>query len=60
MAVCSYCDKTIEKGTGKIVVQKTGKLSYYCSRKCEKNAVKLKRDPRKFKWTGKREKQVKQ
>lgn len=58
MTVCSYCDKQIEKGTGKMIIQRTGKISWFCSKKCEKNMNKLKRDPRKFKWTGKREKKV--
>ncbi len=47
---CSFCSTQIEKGTGKMFVQSTGKIFYYCSRKCEKNQQKLKRDPRNFKW----------
>ena len=39
-------------------VQKTGKIMWFCSKKCEKNTMKLKRDPRKFKWTGKHEKKM--
>ncbi|MBI4018537.1 MAG: 50S ribosomal protein L24e [Candidatus Aenigmarchaeota archaeon] len=50
MAKCSFCSSEIEKGTGKMLVQSTGKISWYCSHRCEKNAVKLGRDPRKFKW----------
>ena len=51
MAKCSFCSKEIEKGTGKIYVYKTGKILNFCSMKCEKNALKLKRKPIKFKWT---------
>ncbi|MDD5086250.1 MAG: 50S ribosomal protein L24e [Candidatus Nanoarchaeia archaeon] len=51
MVKCSFCKETIEKGTGKIYVLKTGKLLYFCSSKCEKNMLKLKRKPRTTKWT---------
>jgi len=47
---CSFCSSVIEKGTGKIVVEKNGKVFSFCSTKCEKNLLKLGRDPRKFKW----------
>lgn len=50
MAKCSFCSHVIETGTGKMVVQKTGKINYFCSGKCEKNLFKLRRDPRDFKW----------
>jgi len=49
--MCSFCKQNIKKGTGKIYVQKTGKLLYFCSSKCEKNMLKLKRKPRTTKWT---------
>ncbi len=51
MAKCTFCGKNIEKGTGKLFVFKTGKTNWFCSLKCEKNALKLKRKPSKFKWT---------
>ena len=51
MANCSFCGKRIEKGTGKIYVLKTGKISYFCSSKCEKNQLKLKRKSRNLKLT---------
>ena len=47
-----YCNNEIERGTGKIFVEKSGKALYFCSMKCEKNLLKLKRKPRKTKWTG--------
>ena len=50
MAKCSFCSVVIEAGTGKMVVQKTGKINWFCSKKCEKNLLKLHRDPRDFKW----------
>lgn len=50
MANCSFCSGRMEQGTGKMVVMKTGKILWFCSLKCEKNMLKLGRDPRKFKW----------
>ncbi|KYK30891.1 MAG: 50S ribosomal protein L24e [Theionarchaea archaeon] len=47
---CNFCEKDIEKGTGKMYVRKDGSVLYFCSSKCEKNMVKLRRKPRKFKW----------
>ena len=47
---CSFCSTNIEKGTGKMFIHSGGKISYYCSNKCEKNQQKLGRDPRNFKW----------
>jgi large subunit ribosomal protein L24e len=49
---CSFCSTEIEKGTGKIYVKKDGKMFYFCSSKCEKNLLKLKRKPRTTTWTG--------
>ena len=51
MSECSFCGHTIEKGTGKIFVLKSGKVFNFCSTKCEKNLMKLKRTPRLIKWT---------
>lgn len=48
---CSFCGKNIEKGTGKMYVKSSGKIIYFCSTKCEKNLLKLKRKPRKIRWT---------
>ncbi|MBU0757229.1 MAG: TRASH domain-containing protein [Nanoarchaeota archaeon] len=51
MAVCSFCGKEIEQGTGKMFVKKDAKVFYFCSNKCEKNQIKLKRKPRETRWT---------
>jgi large subunit ribosomal protein L24e len=48
---CSFCGNEIEPGTGKIFVKRDGKVLYFCSRKCEKNMLKLGRSPRRLKWT---------
>ena len=51
MAKCTFCGNTIEKGTGMMHVLTEGKVLYFCSSKCRKNMLKLKRAPRYFKWT---------
>ncbi len=48
---CAFCGYDIALGTGKSLVSRTGKLIGFCSRKCEKNLLKLGRLPRDFKWT---------
>jgi len=48
---CTFCGTNIETGTGKMYVKKDGKIYYFCSSKCEKNLLKLKRKPRNIKWT---------
>jgi large subunit ribosomal protein L24e len=51
MAKCSFCGNPIERGTGKMFVEKDGRILYFCSTKCEKNQFKLGRKARKLKWT---------
>jgi large subunit ribosomal protein L24e len=51
MARCDFCKNVIEKGTGKMFVKKDGKVLDFCSTKCEKNFIKLRRNPRTTKWT---------
>lgn len=48
---CSFCGEVIKEGTGKIFVHKSGKASFFCSMKCEKNLLKLKRKPLRVGWT---------
>lgn len=43
---CSFCGTDIPFGTGKMYVKKDGKVLYFCSRSCEKNLLKLRRNPR--------------
>lgn len=50
MPKCSFCSKNVDPGTGKILIQNGGKIMHFCSSKCEKNKIKLGRDPRNFKW----------
>lgn len=51
MAKCTFCGINIEKGTGKMYVKTDGKIFYFCSRKCQKNMLELKRKPRTTTWT---------
>ena len=51
MARCSFCGTSIKKGTGKMFVKTDGKILNFCSSKCEKNLLKLRRKPRDIKWT---------
>lgn len=51
MSICTFCGNEIEKGTGKMYVKKDGKIFYFCSHKCEKNLLKLKRKPIQTKWS---------
>ena len=51
MPDCSFCDSEIKKGTGLIYTKKDGTVFYYCSSKCRKNALNLKREGRRQAWT---------
>jgi len=51
MARCSFCGILIEKGTGLMFVKTDGHVFNFCSRKCEKNLLKLGRKPRTTRWT---------
>jgi len=51
MPKCSFCNQQIKIGTGKIYVRKDGRTYNFCSMKCEKNLIQLKRKPVNFKWT---------
>ena len=48
---CSFCGKEIEKGKGIMYVKANGTVYMFCSSKCKENMLKLKRKPRKVKWT---------
>lgn len=51
MPKCTFCGKQIERGTGKMFVYTSGKIANFCSNKCEKHQLKLKRKPLKMRWT---------
>jgi len=50
---CSFCNRSVSKGSGTIFAKNDGTVMWFCSAKCKKNALVLKRDPRKLKWTKK-------
>ena len=56
---CAFCGREIEKGTGTIYSTKEGAILGFCSSKCEKNLLKLKRKPQRVKWTTKAQKEKK-
>ena len=51
MPRCSFCGENIAAGTGMCFVKKEGKILNFCSSKCRKNLLKLKRNPIHVKWT---------
>ncbi|HDJ51347.1 MAG TPA: 50S ribosomal protein L24e [Thermoprotei archaeon] len=51
--ICAFCGRPIKPGTGKMYVKNDGTIYYFCSSKCQKNMLELRRDPRKLKWTKK-------
>ncbi len=51
MAKCSFCGNAIKPGTGLLFVKKEGTAFFFCSRKCEKNMIKLGRSGVKTRWT---------
>ncbi|MBW2975846.1 50S ribosomal protein L24e [Candidatus Woesearchaeota archaeon] len=51
MPKCTFCGIVMPKGTGKIFVQKDAKILYFCSSKCEKNMLKLRRKPITTRWS---------
>ena len=50
---CSFCYREIEPGTGKMFVKKDGTVLHFCTNKCYKNMIELKRVPRTTEWTDK-------
>jgi len=47
---CSFCGREIPPGTGIVYVKRDGTVYRFCSSKCRKSMMVLRRDPRKFKW----------
>ena len=50
---CSFCYREIEPGTVKMFVKKDGTVLNFCTNKCYKNMIELKRVPRTTAWTEK-------
>lgn len=51
MVKCIFCGKEENSFMGVHLIKNDGTVSYFCSSKCRKNALKLGRDKRKLKWT---------
>jgi len=51
LKTCSFCGGSVNLGEGTLLVRNDGSINWYCSSKCRKNSISLKRDPRRFKWT---------
>ncbi|MDD4983742.1 MAG: 50S ribosomal protein L24e [Candidatus ainarchaeum sp.] len=47
---CSFCSKEIKEGNGVEYVKNDGTIFFFCSSKCQKNKLKLKRNPNKVRW----------
>ncbi len=50
---CNFCNRKIKPATGTMLIKNDGSILYFCSDKCRKNMLKLRRDARKLKWTEK-------
>jgi len=48
---CSFCGKEFLHSSGLMYVRNDGVILRFCSSKCRKASLELRRDPRKFKWT---------
>jgi large subunit ribosomal protein L24e len=51
MRVCSFCGREIEPGTGSMYVKKDGTVMLFCTNKCSKNMIDMRRVPRRVTWT---------
>ena len=51
MAKCTFCGKEIEIGTGTLYIKDDSKMFNFCTLKCKKNHLKLKRTPVHTRWT---------
>ena len=53
---CSFCGSEVPLGMGIMFVRNDGTIQYFCSSKCRKSALILKRDPRRVRWVKKAKK----
>jgi large subunit ribosomal protein L24e len=51
--MCFFCGNEIMPSRGIALIKNDGVIQHFCSSKCRKNSLDLKRDPRKYKWTKK-------
>lgn len=50
-SVCTFCGGPVKPGCGKLFVKRDGTIYVFCANKCKKNFLKLKRNPKKTRWT---------
>ena len=50
MVKCVFCGKDSSSFKGVHLLRNDGTTSYYCTSKCKRNALNLKRDKRKVRW----------
>lgn len=50
---CSFCGAEIDAGSGLMYVRNDGTVLRFCSSKCRKNMLELKRVSRSLKWSSK-------
>ncbi len=50
---CSFCNQEMELGTGLMYIKNDGTILRFCSSKCRKNMLDLKRTSRQMKWSSK-------
>jgi large subunit ribosomal protein L24e len=53
---CSFCDNNLEAGTGVMLIRNDGKVFYFCSKKCELNMTKLRRESKDVRWIARKKK----
>lgn len=51
MTKCVFCGKEESPFKGVHLLANDGSVNFYCSSKCRKNALNLRRDRKKIKWT---------
>jgi large subunit ribosomal protein L24e len=51
MTKCVFCGKEESPYKGVHLIKNDGSTSFFCSSKCRRNALNLKRDKNKLKWT---------
>ncbi len=51
---CSFCKREIPRATGLLFVRRDGSMLRFCSSKCKRNMLVLKRDPKYQRWITKK------
>lgn len=51
MVKCSFCGREEHSFIGIHLINNDGTVSFFCSSKCRKNTLKLRRDRKRQKWT---------